>query len=148
MIRYVISIMMLAILYLLANTSAGYTACGWLLWAEQTDTFSAYRTEGPKIPGEMPGNVKHSWDILASFTTKMECTASQEREIARMLRDWQKQKDEDKYAELIISEQSYKPGTNVIGKFIKYVEIYTRHFSTHIRYLCLPDTIDPSTTRH
>ena len=74
----------------------------------------------------------------------MECEVRQESKIDRMLKNWRKEKADAKFGEHTIN---YQPGTNIISKFSKYIDEHTSHYTTTLRYLCLPSTIDPRTLK-
>jgi hypothetical protein len=57
-----------------------------------------------------------------------------------MLNTWRKQKAEAKAGEHSVM---HKPGSNVISRQSDHVGEDTPTYSTTIRYLCLPDTVDP-----
>jgi hypothetical protein len=145
MIRYVRGTILLAMLFLLVNAAAVYAECAWVLWWEESHSSFSYRTAEAHLPG---GNtyprVDHSWNILGSFTTKTECEGQQVLKIDQMLKNWRKEKAEAKFGEHTINHQ---PGTNIIIKHSHFTGEYTSSYSTSIRYLCLPDTIDPRTIK-
>lgn len=55
-----------------------------------------------------------------------------------MLKNWRKQKAEAKSG-----EHTVESAGNIISRSSKYVNENTSTFYQSIRYLCLPDTVDP-----
>jgi hypothetical protein len=53
---------------------------------------------------------------------------------------WRKQKAEAEFEEHTITHES---GSNIISKHSEFVSDTTSHYSESIRYLCLPDPVDP-----
>lgn len=136
-VRYVTSIMMLAMVCLLANTEALYAECAWVLWWEESTSSISYRTAEAHVKDR-------SWNILGSFTTNTECENQQVLKIDQMLKRWQKDKAEAKSGQHTINHQR---GTNIISKSSNFTGEYAGSYSTSMRYLCLPDTIDPRTIK-
>jgi hypothetical protein len=116
-------------------------ACGWVLWWEDTTSFYSYRTADAKAPGaKYDPQEGHSWNILGAYPTYEACERQQEWKIGDMLKTWRKQKAEVKFGEHTIT---YEQGSNVISQRNEYVGENTSTFWESIRYLCLPDTVDP-----
>jgi hypothetical protein len=57
-----------------------------------------------------------------------------------MLKSWRKKKAEAGFGEDNITHEE---GSNIISRTSKYVNENTSTYWTSIRYLCLPDTVDP-----
>ena len=130
----------LAVLLLAATADA---QCAWVLWYETTTSSFSYRTADANVPGGGTGTHKqetHSWDILSSSPTNAGCESQKEWKIGDVLKRWRKEKAEAKFGQHTITHES---GSNIISKDSKHVNEYTSTYSNSVRYLCLPDTVDP-----
>jgi len=115
--------------------------CAWVLWWEETSTFSSYRTAEANIPGaKLDERETSSWNILGSYTTNAGCEAAQASKIDDVLKTWRMEKAVAKSGEHTIN---YTPGSNVIATRHEYTGELTRIYYERLRYLCLPDTVDP-----
>ena len=142
--RYPVHTITVAILYVLVNTMTVYAACAWVLWWDEQTSSNSYRTADARVPG---GNIDikkaQSWNILDTFTTETECRSSLTSKIDGMLKNWQKEKAEAKAGTHTIDQV----GSNIIRKRSEYVGEHTSTHSMSLRYLCMPDTIDPRTLK-
>lgn len=131
----------LLLLCLTMFTTSASAECAWVLWWEETGSSFSYRTADANVPGVKTYPEKTtSWNILGSYLTNAACESQQRRKIDDMLKGWRKEKAEAKFGEHAIRHEL---GGNIISKSSTYVNENTSHFSTSIRYLCLPDTVDP-----
>jgi len=130
-----------ALLLVALYVGSASAECAWVLWWENTKSSVAYRAAEVTVPG---GNAErdeeHSWHILGSYQTRRACDDQQAGNIASMLAEWRKAKAEATASEHTIS---YERGSNIISRQSKYVGDKTYILSDKIRYLCLPDTVDP-----
>jgi hypothetical protein len=102
----------------------------------------SYRTADAKVPGAKTNSTQtHSWTIIGAYPSHGQCQDQENRKIDAMLNAWRKDRAEARFGEHTIT---HEPGSNIISQRSDYRDEYTT--STHwrtVRYLCLPDTIDP-----
>ncbi len=130
-----------SLLYLLSLSTSASAECAWVLWWEETASSLSYRTADANVRGAPTSSQEeHSWNILGSYPTNAACESQQAWKIGDMLKRWQKEKAEAKFGKHTIT---HEPGSNIIIKSSEFVGDTTSTFSRSIRYLCLPDTVDP-----
>jgi hypothetical protein len=115
--------------------------CAWVLWWEHNTSSSSYRTADANIP-DLPLNERSStsWNILGSYPSSQACDNQQASKMVDILAMWQKNKAEAKFGEHTID---HTPGGNIASKRSHFVGEQTSDYFESIRYLCLPDTVDP-----
>jgi hypothetical protein len=115
--------------------------CAWVLWWEESLSSLSYRNIDANIRGAGPHPERsRSWNILGAYPTNAACEGQQAWKIGDMLDTWRKEKAEGKFGEHTIT---HKSGSNIITRTFKFVDENTSSYSTTLKYLCLPDTIDP-----
>jgi hypothetical protein len=125
----------------LASTAPASAECGWVLWSEENTTYFSYRTADAKAQGgKMDQKDIHAWNIVGSFTGKNSCEKQRDSKLSSMLKTWKKDKPKADSGEHTINHES---GTNTISKRSAYAGESASTYSTSVRYLCLPDTVDP-----
>jgi len=135
------AVLPLGVLVLLASVGTASAECAWVLWWEEHTSSYSYRTADAKVPGTRGSSQEaQSWNILGSYPTNEACEGQQASKIAALLVTWRKEKAEAKFGEHNVSHEA---GTNIISKRSHYVGEQTSTYWTRLRYLCLPDTIDP-----
>jgi hypothetical protein len=125
----------------LAVAPSASAECAWVLWWEEAKSSSSYRTADAKLlGGKLEETKSQSWNILGSYPTNAACESQQAWKIGDLLKQWRKEKAEAKFGEHTVTHEA---GTNIISQRSYFVAEYTSSYSTSIRYLCLPDTVDP-----
>jgi hypothetical protein len=125
----------IATLFLLTCAATASAECAWVLWWEDTSSFFS----SPRGQSDYFDN--KSWNILGSYPTIKSCEQQQEWKIGQMLKGWQKEKAEAKFGLHTINHEA---GANIIGRRDEFKggESTSNYYQT-IRYLCLPDSVDP-----
>lgn len=134
----------IALLGTLATPTVSVGACAWVLWSEESSSHISYRTEGSFSGADRQERESHSWHIRSASPTQAECENQQAGRIESMLKVWQKEKAGAKFGEHTITQE---PGTDIIIKRSVLFGENTSTLSNTIRYLCLPDTVDPREKR-
>ena len=129
------------VLFLVSSVCIASAECAWVLWWEATSSSLSYRTADAGVQGgKSDSNESQSWNILGSYTSNAVCEKQQAWKISQMLALWRKQKAEAKVGEHTITHES---GSNIIQKHSEYGDDTTSNYWNTIRYLYLPNTVDP-----
>jgi hypothetical protein len=115
--------------------------CSWVLWSEDYWYSISYPTATADVRGgsdKSTSKEETTWSIVTAEPTNDACKRHQEAKIGDMLRMWRKEAAEYGY-----STVDHQEGTNLISKKSKFVNENTSHVLNILKYLCLPDTIDP-----
>jgi hypothetical protein len=141
MIRLLWKAPLLVAFSLFTSAATAYAECAWVLWWEDTTSSSSYRTADANVPGANTSSREgHSWNILGSYPTSAACERQQASKIEAMLKMWRKEKAEATFGQHTIDHES---GGNIISRRSEYVSENTSNLFSSLRYLCLPDTVDP-----
>ena len=131
--------------YLFASVTIASGECAWVLWWEHETSRVSYRTVNAKAGGAKPESPEpvtqtRSWNILSAYPTSTACERQRTEKIDSMLKRWPKEKAEAATGENIVTNES---GGYIISQRSRAVNENTLTFSETLRYLCLPDTVDP-----
>ena len=137
---YARRILGIGLLATLATPTVSVGACAWVLWEEESSSYISYRTDGNFSGADRRESESQSWHILSASTTKAECDSQQAGRIESLLKDWRKEKADAKFGEHTITRE---PGTDIVSRRSVFFGENTSALSNAIRFLCLPDTVDP-----
>lgn len=118
-------------------------AAAWVLWWEEKARFLEYRTADANVTGAKRDYTESaSWNIVGSFEAAASCAQQQEGKVQEVLTQWRNEKSDS--ASAVKTSVTHTPGGNVVSlKQETANEDFTRLSWLTLRYLCLPDTIDP-----
>lgn len=136
------TLLVLALFLLVFGTGTAYAECAWVLWWEDSTSFFGYRTAEAKTPGgKTDERSDHSWGLVGAYPTAAACNSQQASKIDDMLKSWRKDQTTAQGSKITIT---HEPGGNIISQTQEWKSSeYTSSRWHSIRYLCLPDTVDP-----
>jgi hypothetical protein len=125
----------------LTSPTPVFADCAFVLWSEENTSYFSYRMADAKAQGgKMDQKDIHSWTILGSYSGKNVCEKQRDSKMSSMLKSWKRDKPKADSGEHTVNQDS---GSNTISKRSVYAGDSASTYATSLRYLCLPDTVDP-----